>query len=89
LINCLAYIDLNPVRAGLVDRPKEYRRSSLGYRFRFSYKEQFLSWNLGLKEYNVKSLKERLRLYREFVRQGFEIFRDIIQPKQERKPCKI
>ena len=26
-----------------------------------------LSWNLGLKEYNVKSPKERLRLYREFV----------------------
>ena len=25
LINCLAYIDLNPLRAGLVDRPEEYR----------------------------------------------------------------
>ena len=25
LINCLAYIDLNPLRAGLVERPKEYR----------------------------------------------------------------
>ncbi|MDZ7762185.1 MAG: hypothetical protein U5L00_18270 [Desulfovermiculus sp.] len=67
LINCLAYIDLNPVRAGLVDRPEDYRWSSLGFRFRSSYKEQFLSWNLGLKEYNVKSPKERLRLYREFV----------------------
>ncbi|MDZ7760294.1 MAG: transposase [Desulfovermiculus sp.] len=67
LINCLAYIDLNPVRAGLVDRPEDHRWSSLGYRFRSSYKEQFLSWNLGLKEYNVKSPKERLRLYREFV----------------------
>ena len=25
LINCLAYIDLNPLRAGLVERPEEYR----------------------------------------------------------------
>jgi hypothetical protein len=67
LINCLAYIDLNPIRAGLVDRPEEYHWSSLGYRFRSSRKDGFLSWNMGLKEYNVKSPKERLRLYREFV----------------------
>ncbi|MFO7803744.1 MAG: hypothetical protein R6V55_15790, partial [Desulfovermiculus sp.] len=133
-INCLAYIDLNPVRAGLVDRPEEYHWSSLGYRFRSSRKDGFLSWNMGLKEYNVKSPKERLRLYREFVyarggvdlgkgrildaialpenverfiqrtrfftdagiigsrefvRQGFELFRDIIRPKRERKPHRI
>ena len=25
LVNCLAYIDLNPLRAGLVDRPEDYR----------------------------------------------------------------
>ena len=31
LINYLAYIDLNPLRAGLVDRPEEYRWNSLGY----------------------------------------------------------
>ena len=31
LINCLAYIDLNPLRAGLVERPEEYRWNSLGY----------------------------------------------------------
>jgi len=30
LINCLAYIDLNPLRAGLVDRPEKYRWNSLG-----------------------------------------------------------
>jgi putative transposase len=29
LVNCLAYIDLNPLRAGLVDRPEEYRWNSL------------------------------------------------------------
>ncbi len=134
LINCLAYIDLNPVRAGLVERPEEYSWSSLGYRFRSSRKDEFLSWNLGLEQYNVKTTKERLRLYREFVyarggvdtrkdkildaallpesverfiqrtrfftdagiigscefvRQGFELFRDIIRPKRERKPHRI
>lgn len=134
LINCLAYIDLNPIRAGLVDRPEDYRWSSLGYRFQTSRKDEFLSWNLGLKEYNVKSPKERLYMYREFVyargvmdtgkgkildvvplpesverfiqrtrfftdagiigswefvRQKFELFRGIIQPKRERKPHRI
>jgi REP element-mobilizing transposase RayT len=134
LINCLAYIDLNPVRAGLVDKPEDYGWSSLGYRFRSSRKDGFLSWNLGLKEYYVKTPKERLRLYREFVyarggidtgkgkildavplpesverfiqrtrfftdagiigskefvHQGFELFRDVIKPKRERRPHRI
>ena len=31
---CSAYIDLNPVRAGIVDRPDDYRWSSLGMRVR-------------------------------------------------------
>ena len=31
LINCLAYIDLNPLRAGIVERPEQYRWNSLGY----------------------------------------------------------
>ena len=43
LINCLAYIDLNPLRAGLVDRPKEYRWNSLGYHLQAGNKDNFLS----------------------------------------------
>ncbi len=39
----------------------------MGYRFRSSRKDEFLPWNLGLKEYNVKSPKERLRQYRESI----------------------
>ncbi len=31
LINRLAYIDLNPLRAGLVKKPEEYRWNSIGY----------------------------------------------------------
>jgi len=32
LLNCLAYVDLNPVRAGICNRPEEYRWSSISYR---------------------------------------------------------
>ena len=31
VINCLAYIDLNAVRAGIVKRPEDYRWCSIGY----------------------------------------------------------
>ncbi len=41
LINCLAYIDLNPVRAGIVERPEEYRWSSLGYHVQTNNKDNF------------------------------------------------
>ena len=67
LINCLAYIDLNPLRAGLVDRPEEYRWNSLGYHLQTSNRDHFLSTDFGLKEFNVKSKKERIRRYRRYV----------------------
>jgi putative transposase len=67
LINCLAYIDLNPVRAGIVERPEDYRWSSLGYHIQTNNKDRFLSTEFGLKEFNVKSQKERVRRYREYV----------------------
>ena len=65
LINCLAYIDLNPFRAGLVKKPEEYRWSSLGYHVQRDNKDGFLSLDFGLREFGVK--KDRLRYYREFV----------------------
>src|SRR5210317_100745 len=67
LINCLAYIDLNPLRAGIVDRPEEYRWNSLGYHIQTSNQENFLSTDFGLKEFNVKSENERIRRYRRYV----------------------
>ena len=41
LINCLAYIDLNPVRAGLVERPEDYRWNSLGYHVQTGNEDNF------------------------------------------------
>jgi putative transposase len=74
LVNCLAYIDLNPLRAGLVDRPEEYRWNSLGYHLQAENKDQFLSTDFGLEEFNppqagkcFKGQKERIRRYRRYV----------------------
>jgi len=67
LINCLAYIDLNPVRAGIVEKPEEYRWNSIGYHVQTNNKDGFLSFDFGLKEFNVLDADERLRLYRKFL----------------------
>ena len=67
LINCLAYIDLNPVRAGIVEKPEAYRWSSLGWHVQRKNREGFLSLDFGLKEFGVKNARDRLRYYREFV----------------------
>lgn len=67
VINCLAYIDLNPVRAGIVERAEEYRWCSLRYHVQSKNKDDFLSLDFGLMEFGVKSNEERLIIYRRFV----------------------
>ena len=67
LINCLAYIDLNPFRAGIVSRPEDYRWNSLGYHVQTNNRHNFLSTDFGLKEFKVKNEKERIRRYRRYV----------------------
>jgi REP element-mobilizing transposase RayT len=83
LINCLAYIDLNPLRAGLVKRPEDYRWNSIGYHVQTGNKDNFLSLDLGpgeirsavtselhwagLKEFGFVDTKERLKRYRRYV----------------------
>jgi hypothetical protein len=67
LINCLAYIDLNPVRAGIVEKPEDYRWISLGCHIQTGNKDGFLSTDFGLQEFNVKSESERVRLYCKYV----------------------
>jgi len=67
LINCLAYIDLNPLRAGLVERPEDYRWNSLGYHVQTGNKDNFLSFDFGLKEFGVLNAEERLKRYRRYV----------------------
>jgi REP element-mobilizing transposase RayT len=67
LINCLAYIDLNPVRAGLVERPEDYRWSSLGYHAQSGNRDGWLSLDFGLASGGELSAAERLRHYRRYV----------------------
>ena len=67
LVNLLAYVDLNAVRAGIVKRPEEYRWCSLGYHIQSGNKDNLLSVDFGMKEWNVFDEKEIVRKYREFV----------------------
>ncbi len=96
LINCLAYVDLNPVRAGLVECPEDYRWCSLGYHVQTQNKDNFLSLDFGLVEFGEKNEKERLRLYRKFVYEtgainkgkGKQISTDVLE-KERKKDFKI
>ncbi len=96
LINCLAYVDLNPVRAGIVDRPEDYRWCSLGYHIQTGNRDNFLSFDFGLVEFGEKDETERMRLYRKFVYEtgvmdsgkGVQIKENIIQ-KERKKDYKV
>jgi len=67
LINCLAYIDLNPVRAAIVKRPEDYRWNSLGFHIQTGNRDDFLSLDFGLQEFEMMNAAERLRSYRRYV----------------------
>ena len=69
LINCLAYIDLNPVRAGIVNKPEDYSWSGIGYRIYTNNKGDFLSFEGIFSESEIKDLpdKELIKCYRYFV----------------------
>ena len=81
LINCLAYIDLNPVRAGIVKKPEEYRWSSLGYHVQIRNKEGFLSLDFGLAEFGVKQHQDRFKYYRKYVYEKAGLVKDQ-EPKE-------
>jgi REP element-mobilizing transposase RayT len=67
LVNLLAYVDLNPIRAGIVKKPEDYRWCSLGYHVQTGNKDGLLSLDFGLKEWNEFQPSEIVRKYRQFV----------------------
>ena len=67
LVNLLAYVDLNPIRAGIVKRPEEYKWCSLGYHVQTRNKDDLLSVDFGMQEWNEFESGEIVRKYREFV----------------------
>ena len=82
LINCLAYIDLNAIRAGIVKKPENYRRCSLGYHVQARNKGRLLSLDFGLREFGVKTASERLRYYRKYLYEKGSINRRAKQKKR-------
>lgn len=67
LLNCLAYIDLNPVRAAIVNQPEDYLWCTLGYLVQSGNKNNLLSLEFGVEQLNKLGFEERLAAYREFV----------------------
>jgi len=67
LINLLAYVDLNPIRAGIVRRPEEYRWCSLGYHQQRGNAGELLSLEFGLADWDELDPREVVRKYREFI----------------------
>jgi hypothetical protein len=52
-----------------VDHPEKYRWNSLGFgcHVKTNNRDKFLSTFFGLKEFNVKCEKERIKMYRRYV----------------------
>jgi putative transposase len=48
---------VNPLRAGLVERPEDYRWNSLGYHIQTGNKDNFLSLDFGLKEFGPRGMR--------------------------------
>jgi putative transposase len=67
LLQVLAYVDLNPVRAGLVSRPEHYRWCSLGYHLQAGNTDHLLSLDLGVTPFGTLDEGQRLRAYRKYV----------------------
>ncbi len=94
LISCMAYIDLNAVRANLVDRPEDYRFCGLGHHVQSSNKNRFLS--LDLIEFQ-NAQETPLVLYRRYVYEVGSLERsgwkrpipEIISRKEERADYRI
>ena len=73
LINCLAYIDLNPVRANIVEKPEDYRWNTLGYLLQIKNKDKFLTLEFGvpgeekIRNQGNKYISPEFQFYRQFV----------------------
>ena len=93
LVNLLAYVDLNPIRAGIVKRPEEYKWCSLGYHVQTKNKDDLLCVDFGMQEWNEFESAEIVRRYREFVYEtgavdagkGATIDKKIVDRERKRK----
>lgn len=92
LLSCLAYIDLNPVRAGITDLPEDYRWSSFGYRIQSGNSGRFLSFDGIYDEKREKVISTyRKYIYGEGVNEkpGKEKIKSSVYIDEKRKEFKI
>ena len=68
-----AYIDLNAVRAGLADRPEDYRWSSYQFYFQKDYTEGFIDRERFLGFGGEGSTEQLRQNYLEFIREEAKI----------------
>jgi REP element-mobilizing transposase RayT len=55
---CSAYVDLNPVRAGIVKKPEDYRWSSIGLRVRNAKKAKKILTVIQIEKPHIKIIKD-------------------------------
>ena len=65
-MDCSRYIERNPIRAGIVKDPGEYKWSSY-YRYAFGQKDDIINKLNPLYEQLSNDSVERQRIYREYV----------------------
>jgi len=63
LVNLLAYVDLNPIRAVIVKRPEDYRWCSLGYHVQTGNKDDLLNMDFGMKKWYEFDTEEIVRAW--------------------------
>ena len=76
LLSCLGYIDLNPVRARIVEKPEDYRWCSLNHRVNKGNTDDLLSFAGVFDDETPKTFAKNLRIYREFVYRSGGIARE-------------
>ncbi len=67
LVNSLAYIDLNPVRAGLVEKPEEYKWNTIGYIMQHGSENNLIRSDLWMDEWKNLSQYETVSMYKKFI----------------------
>lgn len=67
LINSLAYIDLNPVRARLVGKPEEYKWNTLGYLTQNGSENNLIRTDLWMDDWKNLSQDGTVSKYKEFI----------------------
>jgi len=76
---------MNPIWAGVVDRPEDYRWSTLGYLVQRGNKDGLVNLDMGTQEWNEFNPSEIIRKYREFVYETGAVGEEVRSQEKERR----